>query len=68
MKKNKFKKMSEGRPREIKVGEFFLEGHAMIGQKDKKIVGDMISYFEVIRVHDDKHYEYSHKFDRLEED
>ena len=68
MKKNEFKKLSEAGPKKVEIGEKFLEGRAMVGQKDKKGPGDQITYYEIIKVHSDTHYEYTHRFEILEED
>lgn len=68
MKKSEFIRLPEDGPKEMKLFEKFLEGHAMIGQKDKKKPGNQITYYEVIKIYNDTHYEYTHKFDILEED
>ena len=52
---------------ELKKDELFLNGHAMIGQKDTKEVGQQITYFKVIKA-ERKNIEYTEVFDVLEED
>jgi len=52
---------------ELKKDELFLNGHAMIGQKDTKEVGQQITYFKVIKAKE-KNIEYTEVFDILEED
>ena len=52
---------------ELKKDELFLHGHAMIGQKDTKEVGQQITYFKVIKAVE-KNIEYTEVFDVLEED
>jgi hypothetical protein len=52
---------------ELKKDEFFLNGHAMIGQKDTKEIGQQITYFKVIKAKG-KNIEYTEVFDVLEED
>jgi len=52
---------------ELKKDELFLNGHAMIGQKDTKEVGQQITYFKVIKAVE-KNIEYTEVFDVLEED
>lgn len=68
MKKSEFKKLPEDGPKQMKLGEKFLEGQAMVGQKDKKKPGNQITYFEIIKIYSDTHYEYGQKFDILMED
>lgn len=52
---------------ELKKDELFLNGHAMIGQKDTKEIGQQITYFKVIKA-EGKNIEYTEVFDVLEED
>jgi len=52
---------------ELKENELFLNGHAMIGQKDTKEIGQQITYFKVIKAKE-KNIEYTEVFDILEED
>jgi pyruvate-formate lyase-activating enzyme len=52
---------------DLKVGDKFLYGTAMINQKDSKEIGQQIVYFEVIKA-EGKNIEYTQIFDTLEED
>lgn len=52
---------------DLKEGDIFLYGHAMIGQKDTKEIGQQIVYFKVLKS-EGKNIEYTEVFDILEED
>jgi hypothetical protein len=51
----------------LKEGEVFLHGNAMIGQKEIKKIGDQITYYKIIKS-EGKSIEYIQVFDILEED
>lgn len=54
---------------DLSEGDIFLNGTAMIGQKDTKEIGQQITYFEVIKQNEkNKSIEYKQVFDILEED
>ncbi len=54
---------------DLKEGDLFLYGIAVIAQKDAKEVGQQITYFKVINSKTDgKMIEYTPVFDILEED
>jgi len=42
----------------LRVGDVFLTGSSMIGQKERKKIGDEVSYFKVIKI-EDNNIEYS---------
>ena len=48
------------------IGYRFLEGDAMVEQKHKKIIGDVVSVYRIIAVNRNS-YEYKVEFERLEE-
>ena len=47
-----FKKLPEKGPVKWYVGEIFLEGESIIGQKHTKDVGSTVSYYEVSKITD----------------
>jgi len=61
---NTFKKLPENGPVRRVVGELFLDGERMVGQKTTKIVGNTITYYRVISVSKISH-EYEAKTDTL---
>ena len=61
--------MPDNGPERIALGEFFIEGSRLKGQKDTKKIGDRIVYFKIIRIYNDgRNYEYEQVFDVLEEE
>lgn len=56
--------MDDGR---LKVGDKFLYGQSMKRQVDEKKVGDMISYYKVIKVKPNGNVEYIPVYEKLEE-
>ena len=53
---------------ELEKGDYFLYGKNLIAQKQNKIVGQQISYFEVIDKKSHGGIEYTPIFDIIEED
>lgn len=51
----------------LKLFDMFLVGENMKNQKDKKKVGDQISYYVVTEVKNDGHIIYEPKYDVLED-
>ena len=60
-----FKKLSENGPVNRYVGEIFLEGEHIIGQKQTKDVGDFVTYYEIVKLINDGRYEYELKYEIL---
>jgi hypothetical protein len=73
MKKFDFIKMKEIEEEkdmdQLNIGDWFLYGKSLIAQKENKIVGQAISYYEIVDV-DKSHsrVEYKPVFDYMEED
>ena len=73
MKKTVFMKMLEiekGKEKlidELELGDYFLYGNSVIGQKQNKMVGQSLSYYEVIRKQNGN-VEYAPVFDYMEKD
>ncbi len=73
MKKTVFMKMleiekgKEEKIDELKIGDYFLYGNSVIGQKQNKTVGQSLSYFEVINKKNGS-VEYAPVFDYMEKD
>lgn len=71
MKKFDFIKMKEIEEEkdmdQLNIGDWFLYGRSLIAQKENKIVGQAISYYEIV---DKSHnrVEYKPVFDYMEED
>jgi ASC-1-like (ASCH) protein len=68
MKMRKFKLLDEDYPRKVKVGRRYLEGDSMKQQKDSKKKGDMVTFYEIIKVKNKNTYESIVRIERLEED
>lgn len=64
MKISKFRKLPEDSPKKPKVGDIFLDGEKMKGQKLKKEKGDSICYYRIISVKGNN-IEYMLQYDKL---
>jgi hypothetical protein len=53
---------------ELEIGDFFLYGQNLIAQKQNKIPGDGISYFQIVDKKSKGNVEYAPIFDILEQD
>ena len=53
---------------ELKIGDHFLYGTAVIAQKQNKVIGDSISYFEIVAKKSHGGVEYAPVFDYMEKD
>ena len=71
MKKTQFVRMleiaEEKNMDNLEVGDFFLYGTSVIGQKQNKQIGDSITYYQVVDKKP-KGIEYAPVFDYLERD
>jgi hypothetical protein len=69
MKKSEFDKMPEKKPDNPVVGDIFLEGTKMVGQKGNKKPGQLVTLYKVIRVvGDGSTIEYIPVYEKLEAD
>ena len=69
MRISDFNKLAEKKPENPKIGDIYLEGDRMVGQKGSKIRGQLITYYVVINViGDGSAIEYTPKYEKLEED
>jgi len=74
MKKSEFLRIREFKEMESMIGvdmvpgDKFLRGEDMIEQKNKKMPGTTISYYEVIDINDKGGYLFTNKIETLEED
>jgi len=59
-----FKKLPEKGPVHDRIGEIFLEGESVVGQKAIKDVGDSVTYYEISKI-TDKGYEYDMRIEVL---
>ena len=73
MRKTMFMKMleiergKEEKIDELEIGDYFLYGNSVIGQKQNKIVGQSISYFKVVNKRNSS-VEYAPVFDYMIQD
>lgn len=69
MRISDFNKLPEKKPDSPKIGDIFLEGDRMVGQKGSKAKGQIITYYTVIKIiGDGSTIEYAPKYEPLEED
>ncbi len=58
---------SEEKMDDLKIGDNFIYGKSLIAQKQNKVVGESISYFQIIQKEGSR-VEYTPIFDYMEED
>ena len=71
MRQTEFQKLrdieEEEEMNDLREGDFFLYGKSVISQKQHKLIGDAISYYQVVAIVG-KDVSYVPVFDNLEED